>query len=124
MKKSGYIDMILLMMIPILSSAHHLLDAWPPVSVDWFFLIDLEQDLQWYIKDMGIAISRILLLSILYRNIKEKLIKKISLVLCVFSIIDLIGYWLCYLQYNHIVMAVALAICAIEFTYVIAFKKK
>ena len=114
MKVKDFITRVYLLMIPILWSIHHIRDAFEPYSVDLFLFCDKKQDIQWYFKDMGVYISIVIILYLIWSNLKSKHEKSLAGILCIFSIIDILGYWLFYMQYTYIVMSLALICWAIN----------
>ncbi len=114
MKKKDFISLVLILCVPALLSAHHLLDSLAAMPMDLFLLEDFKQDLQWYVKDMGMYLSRTISMYVLWNYVNVKIIKSLVFVLFIFSIFDIVGYWICFLQYNHIVMTIALAVWLIE----------
>jgi len=94
-------------------SIHHLWDNLPPNKIDLFPYVDVLIDIQWYIKDLSDYLSFSILCLVLYINVKGSKIKIIALFLFVFSITNIIGYLLVYLQYNLLIQSVFLGMLGI-----------
>ncbi len=59
----------------------------------WFFFSDVEQDIEWYLKDTGEKISLIALLAVFYLREKQGLFKHVLFAFLFYRACDLIFYW-------------------------------
>ena len=114
MNKKSFDILIILLLTSILPSIHHLFDNFPVFSVDLFLFCDHSQDIQWYVKDTFDMIVKSLLYFIIYKSLNVKLVKELSLYLFIFSLTDIVGYWLYFGQYTYLTMSTALLFWAVS----------
>ena len=114
MGKKNFNILIILLLTSILPSVHHLFDNFPVLDIDLFLFCDYSQDIQWYIKDTLDMVVKSLLYFIIYKSLKVKLIKELSLYLFIFSLTDIVGYWLYYGQYTYLTISTALLFWAVS----------
>ena len=112
-------SLLLLMLIPLIKSIHHLWDYIPARDVSgWIPYCDFkgyDLDIQWYIKDLSELISLSILYGVIILNVKARLLKTVSFFFLFFSIIDIVGYLLLYLQYNLLIQSICLCFIGVYF---------
>jgi len=106
---------IILLCIPIFSTFHRILDNFY-LSIDLFVFKDIEQDVQWYVKDIADFIILILLYKIINLLCSRKL-KKITNILFYFSILNIPLYFLFYLRIDYIIYCIAVILLLLLYYY-------
>lgn len=61
---------------------------------DWFLLSDVQQDIEWYIKDTGDKLCWIIFISVFLMREKRGMFKNILWAFLFYRVADLIAYWL------------------------------
>ena len=61
---------------------------------DWFLLIDMQQDIEWYIKDTAEAVCWIVFIGVFVWREKKGLFRHVLIAFLMYRIADLIFYWL------------------------------
>lgn len=87
----------LLLLLTLFLGEIHTLSATKEVNNrDWFLLIDLEQDIEWYIKDTAEGVIWLVFLFVWYtrEKAKNRFWANWILMFLIFRFIDIIIYWL------------------------------
>ena len=91
-----YLYPILLLLTLLLGELHSIFGTDYVNNKDWFLLIDLQQDVEWYIKDTAEGLTWIIFLYIWYRREKgnNRFWAEWILMFLIFRCVDIIIYWL------------------------------
>ena len=100
----------------ILTSLHRILDSWDVMLLDLFWLLEKEQDLQWYVKDTFDMLGFSIILFALHRSAPKSLRFGTGLFL-VNSLIQLPLYYICYLRYDIIINFTIIVVILVKLKY-------
>lgn len=100
----------------VLTSLHRILDFAKPYNLDLFFCIDLEQDIQWYVKDTFDLIGFSIILYALHR-VSPKSLKFTTGLFLINGIIQIPLYYICYLRYDVIVNFIIIIVILLKIRY-------
>lgn len=95
----------------------------PKDSVDWFLWYDREQSIHWYIYDTTEMIKISLLYYIIYRVLKYKYLRTITLIIFYYSLLRIADYWIYYNIHNTLLTIVLISILTIYISYIKKWKK-
>lgn len=100
----------------VLTSLHRLLDSYPVMLLDLFWLVENSQDLQWYVKDTFDIIGFAIIIRALHKSAPKSLRFTTGL-FYINSLIQLPLYYICYLRYDIIVNFAVIFIILIKIRY-------
>lgn len=114
MKSNDLKILICVLLFMILPELHLLLNNYPAYEIDWFWLVNKTQDIQWYIKD-NLDILALILLSIGFYIALPTSLKPIGFALILINIAKIPLYWVFYLQFDWVINIIIFTVFYIKY---------